>query len=271
MARRLRQRLGYLYWALIGQALRPVYKIYERELFNQVRKGNMPKHVGIILDGNRRWAKENGLSPWEGHRMGFLKAKTVLDWCLDLDIRYVTYYTFSTENFSRDEPEIDEIMKIAAEAFKEVVESPRIHSNRVRFRAIGRTDLLPDTVKNAIREAEDTTRAYERCALNIAIGYGGRREIVDAMKKMFGDIESGRLKFDQIDEETFSHYLYTAGQPDPDIIIRTSGEERLSGFLLWQSAYSELYFCEVYWPAFRHIDFLRAIRTYQRRMRRYGK
>lgn len=231
----------------------------------------MPKHVGIILDGNRRWARDNGLSPWEGHRMGFVKAKTMLDWCLDLDIRYVTYYTFSTENFTRDEPEVDEIMKIAAEAFKEVVESPRIHSNRVRFRAIGRTDMLPETVRQAIHEAEETTKDYDRCALNIAIGYGGRREIIDAMKKMLQDVESGKLKIEQIDEEMFSKYLYTAGQPDPDIIIRTSGEERLSGFLLWQSAYSELYFCEVYWPAFRRIDFLRAVRTFQRRQRRYGK
>ncbi len=162
-------------------------------------------------------------------------------------------------------------MRIAAEAFREVVESPRIHSNQVRFRAIGRTDILPENVRKAIREAEQTTQGYERCALNIAIGYGGRREIIDAVKKMLQDVESGSLKFEQIDEETFSRYLYTAGQPDPDIIIRTSGEERLSGFLLWQSAYSELYFCEVYWPAFRRIDFLRAIRTFQRRQRRYGK
>lgn len=268
---RVRALITTLENRLLSALFKPIYKVYERELLKQVSRGKMPEHVGIILDGNRRWAKEVGLSPWEGHRRGFLKAKEVLDWCLDLNIRYVTYYAFSTENFSRMPQEVEEIMDIAIEAFQEVIDSPRFEQKRVRFRAIGNLNQLPENVRRTISKAEERTRGYTGYGLNIAMGYGGRSEIVDAVKQMLKDVRSGRLSVDKIDENTFSDYLYTAGQPDPDLIIRTSGEERLSGFLLWQAAYSELYFCEVYWPAFRRIDFLRAVRTYQNRQRRFGR
>lgn len=245
-----------------------IYRYYERKLYQSIKAGNVPKHVGLILDGNRRWAKELGLDPSMGHHYGFEKLKEVLQWCWELGIRTVTVYALSTENFKRPKEELEELIRLAEKAFSEVVENKVIHERKVRIRALGRIGLLNSSLQEAIRKAEDATKDYKDHKLNIAIAYGGRAEILDAVKKMMAEVLNGDLEINEINEETFSKYLYVS--EDPDLIIRTSGEERLSGFLLWQSAYSELYFMDVYWPELRRIDLLRAIRTYQRRHRRFG-
>jgi tritrans,polycis-undecaprenyl-diphosphate synthase [geranylgeranyl-diphosphate specific] len=250
------------------------YKIYEKWLQYQVKNGNKPDHIAIILDGNRRWAFEQSFSnPWMGHRFGASKVENLLDWCLDLDTKSITLYAFSTENFQRPPEEIEQIMEIAGQKLHQILTDERIHRNRIRVKVIGRVGLLPKRVQEIILQAEEATKDYDEHFLNIAFAYGGRAEIVDATRKIAEKIEKGELKPDAIDEQMFASHLYTAHLPkqDPDIIIRTSGEERLSGFLLWQSAYSELFFLDVYWPDFRRIDLLRAVRTYQNRKRRFGQ
>ncbi|MEM2897066.1 MAG: polyprenyl diphosphate synthase [Candidatus Bathyarchaeia archaeon] len=249
-----------------------VYKFYEKWLTNQVKKWNMPEHIAVILDGNRRWALEHSLPFFDGHAYGAKTGKAFLEWCLDLKIKTVTIYVFSTENFQRPEEEVKNVMKIIEKEALELLKDKRLHENRVNVKAIGRIDLLPQSLRETLKRIEESTRDYENHYLNIAIAYGGRAEIVDATKKIVKDVKGNRLKPEEINEELFMNYLYTAHLPNPypDLIIRTSGEERLSGFLLWQSAYSELCFLDVYWPDFRKIDLLRAIRTYQKRKRRFG-
>jgi len=251
--------------------MKPIYKYYERRLEAQVRRGEMPQHVGLILDGNRRWAAEVGMTITSGHQYGFEKLKEVLRWCWALGINTVTVYALSTENLQRDPPEVRELLELAERGFTEVLDSPDIHDNKVQIKAIGRLDLLDERLRAIIRNAVEKTKDYDRNRIYVAIAYGGRAEIIDATKDMFASVMEGRLKAEEINEETFAKYLYTAGDKDPDLIIRTSGEERLSGFLLWQSAYSEFYFMDVFWPELRRIDLLRAIRTYQKRKRRFGK
>ncbi len=250
-----------------------VYKLYEKWLGYQVKNGNKPGHIAIILDGNRRWASERALNSWMGHHFGAAKVKTLLDWCLDLNVKSITIYAFSTENFMRPSGEVEEIMRLAEDKFREILSDERIHKNRVRVKAIGRLEQLPKGLQELVREVEQATRDYDQHFLNIALAYGGRAEIVDAARQIAQKIEKGALKSDAITEDVFESHLYTAHMPkqDPDLIIRTSGEERLSGFLLWQSAYSELCFLDVYWPDFRRIDLLRAVRTYQKRKRRFGQ
>jgi tritrans,polycis-undecaprenyl-diphosphate synthase [geranylgeranyl-diphosphate specific] len=250
-----------------------VYRVYEKWLQYQVKNGNKPEHIAIILDGNRRWASSQSFSPWIGHHIGARKVEDLLEWCLDLKVKSITLYAFSTENFQRASDEVAQIMQIVEEKLREILTDERIHRNKVRVKVIGRMGLLPKSLQELIRETEEATRDYDQHFLNIALAYGGRAEIVDATRKIAQKIEKGKLKPDAIDEEVFESHLYTAHLPkqDPDLIIRTSGEERLSGFLLWQSAYSELLFLDVYWPDFRRIDLLRAVRTYQRRKRRFGQ
>jgi tritrans,polycis-undecaprenyl-diphosphate synthase [geranylgeranyl-diphosphate specific] len=185
-------------------------------------------------------------------------------------VKVCTLYAFSVENFQRKQDEVDEIMTIAKDKFSEVVGNPDVHKHRVRIQAIGRVDLLPDEVQLAIAHAEEETRDYSDHILNVAIGYSGRAELVDAVQAIGEKIQSGGLDPSNVNEELIEKHLYTNGIPDPDLIIRTSGEERLSGFLLWQSAYSELYFAQMYWPAVRRIDIWRALRSYERRARRFG-
>ena len=230
----------------------------------------MPKHIGLILDGNRRFARSLGITSRRAHESGADKLEAVLDWCWDLGIRIVTVYAFSAENFNRSKEEVGELMSMFEQKFREVSRDERIHRNRIRVRAIGKTDLLPQGVREAIASAEQVTQDYSDYQLNIAVGYGGRLEIVEACRKIAGKVGEGVLDPSQVSEDLIRSHLYTNGIPDPDLIVRTSGEERLSGFLLWQSAYSELYFCESYWPEFREIDLLRAIRTFQQRERRFG-
>lgn len=250
------------------------YKLYEKWLQYQVKNGNKPEHIAIILDGNRRWASEQMLdTPWIGHQFGASKVEDLLEWCLALNVKSITLYAFSTENFQRPTQEVEHIMEIASDELQKILTDERIHRNKVRVKVIGRIGLLPKGIQELILKAEDATKDYDQHFLNIGFAYGGRAEIVDATRKIAQKIEKGELKPDAINEQVFEEHLYTAYLPqqDPDLIIRTSGEERLSGFLLWQSAYSELFFLDVYWPDFRRIDLLRAVRTYQNRRRRYGQ
>lgn len=248
------------------------YKLYEKWLWHQVKNGAKVEHIAIILDGNRRWAIEKDLNPWLGHKKGAEKVEQLLEWCDKLGVKFVTLYAFSTENFRRPPQEVAEIMKLAEEKFRKLLTDERIHRSQVHVKVIGRVNLLPESLRQLIENVEKATASYSNQFLNIAFAYGGRAEIVDAAKTIAEKVLKGELKLDEISEKLFEKYLYTAHLPkqEPDLIIRTSGEERLSGFLLWQSAYSELAFLDVYWPDFRLIDLLRAIRTFQTRKRRYG-
>jgi len=247
-------------------------RYYEQQLLYEIMNaGRVPQHIAIILDGNRRYARNAGLEPIRGHLAGARKLEEVLGWCQEIGIKHITVYAFSTENFERSENEVRHLMELFHQKFAEAARNPRVHRYRVRIRAIGEFGRLPEYVREAIREAENATKDYDGHTLTLAVGYGGRTEVAHAVRKICEGIERGELKPEQVDEELISKHLYTSDLPDPDLIIRTSGEERLSGFLLWQSAYSELYFCEANWPEFTKLDFLRAIKTYQSRKRRFGK
>ncbi len=250
-----------------------VYKIYEKWLWYQVKNEVKPEHIAIVLDGNRRWALSRSLNPSMGHYIGADKTENMLRWCLDLDVKTMTLYVFSTENFQRPQEEVEELMRLFEEKLQEVLKNEEIHKHRVRIKAIGRLNLLPEKLQEMIKMVEEATKDYDGHFLNLAIAYGGRAEIVDAAKEIAQNVREGQVAPENIDEELFERYLYTSYLPkqDPDLIIRTSGEERLSGFLLYQSAYSELCFLDVYWPEFRRIDLLRAIRTYQKRKRKFGR
>ena len=250
-----------------------VYKIYEKYLEHQISKKEKPKHIGLILDGNRRWAREKSLPTKLGHYFGAENAKNLLEWCYKLGIESVTVFAFSTENFNRPKEEVDELFAIIEEKLMELLQDERIHKYRVRVKGIGKTDLLPQSIRSLLSDIERNTADYNQHFLNIALAYGGRSEIVDAVKKICEEVKAGRLDPSTISAETIERHLYTSHlpHPDPDLIIRTSGEERLSGFLLWQSAYSELLFLDTFWPDFRKIDLMRAIRIYQQRNRRFGR
>jgi tritrans,polycis-undecaprenyl-diphosphate synthase [geranylgeranyl-diphosphate specific] len=249
-----------------------VYRIYERYLQSQISSGPMPSHIGVILDGNRRWAVERGLPSYVGYRFGADVAEDLLEWCRQLGIKIVTLYILSTENLSRREEELSEIFRLLAERLEKLSRDPRLEKYRVRVRALGRLHLLPEHIRRLMQDLEESTKHHDGFYLNVALAYGGRKEILDAVKSVINDFSQGKIKVEELDEVSFSRYLYTSHlpKPEPDMIIRTSSEERLSNFLLWQSAYSELVFLEVAWPEFRKIDLMRAIRLYQRRQRRFG-
>lgn len=261
----------------MGEALRSLlYHLYGRQLLAEVVRSPLPRHVGLIQDGNRRHSREVGLARLaQGYRMGAEKTEEVLGWCADLDIPTVTLWALSTDNLSRPADEVAEILEVIADKMAEWVEGGLARRLGMRIRPIGLLELLPAPALHALRTAEAATRHHDRRLLNVAVGYGGREEIVEAVKGHLRDCFSRGDGPDEILETltpgTVDKYLYTYDCPDPDLIIRTSGEVRLSGFMLWQSAYSEFYFCDVNWPAFRKIDFLRAIRSYQRRQRRFGR
>ncbi len=254
----------------------PLYRFYETRLERSVVKAGMPQHIGLILDGNRRFARALGLEGKAGHEFGVDKAHEVLGWCLDYKIPAATIWVLSPENFKKRDPdEVMHLMKLFEREARNLAVDPRIHANRVRVRAIGRHDLFPEDVYASLRDLEAATASYDGMNLNIAVGYGGREEIVDAVKNLLetaakngGTLESVAAT---LEPDGIGKHLYTAGIPDPDFIIRTSGEIRLGGFLLWQSAFSEYYFCEANWPDFRRIDFLRALRNYQARDVRLGQ
>jgi short-chain Z-isoprenyl diphosphate synthase len=261
---------------LMGFAVRPLYRAYEHRLIRELRGHPVPRHIGIILDGNRRHAERHGLrDPCEIYSLGAGKLDDVLDWCGELAVPAVTLWVFSTDNWGRPLEQVSGILAAVEAKVRTLADHPKIHRRRVRVQAIGKLELLPASLGEAIRAASDATAAYDGMILTIAVAYGGRDEIVDAVRALLIEqAQRGHTVADTIPEITrdgIARHLYTAGSPDPDLIIRTSGEIRLSGFLLWQSAYSEFYFCDVPWPAFRKIDFLRAVRSYQHRKRRFGK
>lgn len=248
-----------------------LYQLYEWYITRDLKPEKMPKHVAIIMDGNRRYSKLQGnMDVVKGHEIGVDTLEKVLDWSIELGIEIITVYAFSTENFNRPQHEVEGLMNLFVKNFKRLVDHEKIHKNEVKVKVVGKTELIPESVREAIKEAEDATAHYDKRLFNIAIGYDGRLEIIDSIKKIIADVQAGKITIDDVDEDLVSQNLYTGGLDDPNLIIRTSGEERLSGFLLWQSSYSELYFCETLWPELRKVDFIRAIRSYQERERRFG-
>jgi short-chain Z-isoprenyl diphosphate synthase len=256
--------------------LAPIYRLYEHRLLRQVRAFPVPRHVGLILDGNRRFGRLNGLRRSEDIYMaGANKLDDLLEWCFDLEIPAITLWVFSTENSKRPADEVTGILAAVEKKLRSLACDSQLHTRRIRVRAVGRLESLPPSTLAALREAEAATEHYTDMHLVIAAAYGGREEIVDAVKSLLKEqLERSKTLDDVIDlvtPEAIGRSLYTPDLPDPDLIIRTSGEIRLSGFLLWQCVFSEFYFTDVYWPAFRRIDFLRALRDFQQRQRRFGK
>ena len=252
-----------------------LYPIYERRLVSKLDLTRTPRHVGVILDGNRRWAKENpsksgDTSSSRGHRAGAGKIIELLTWCEETSIDVVTLWLLSSDNLKRSAVELESLFAIIGETVDDLSAT-----GRWSIKVVGSRELLPDSLNNRLSAAEAKTQGIGGVAVNVAIGYGGRREIVDAMKKYLKECENSGKSIANISEDldasAIDRYLYTAGQPDPELVIRTSGEQRLGGFLLWQSHQSEFYFCEAYWPDFRRVDFLRALRSYAARERRLGK
>lgn len=250
-----------------------VYSFYERRLESEILKSPLPNHVAIVLDGNRRWAKFNLLDPAIGHNYGADKAEELLNWIHDIGIKITTLYILSTENLERKDAELENIYKLLEIKLENLYNDERVHRRRMKIKAIGDTKLLPLKLQEILTELEKSTAEYDSMFLNIAIAYGGQQELIDAIRKIAQMAKLGQIDINEINEKTIESCLYTSHlpQPSPDLILRTSGEKRLSGFLIWQSAYSELMFMDVFWPEFRKIDLMRAIRTYQRRARRYGK
>lgn len=233
----------------------------------------MPNHIAVILDGNRRWAKRNLSFTKTGHFRGADAVENLLDWCEEFDIKIITLYALSAENLNRKDEELEYLFDLIKNRLEKLYNDPRIHRNKMRVKAIGKIELLPDSIKDVLKRLDDVTKNYDEHFLNIALAYGGQDELIDAVKKIVLKISEGSLKVDDINKKEIESNLYTSHLPQssPDMILRTSGERRLSGFLLWQSAYSELIFMDIFWPGFRKIDFMRAIRTFQKRKRRLGK
>jgi tritrans,polycis-undecaprenyl-diphosphate synthase [geranylgeranyl-diphosphate specific] len=250
-----------------------LYRVYSKKLEKEIRNGDMPNHVAIILDGNRRWAKKNLMVSKNGHWKGADAVENLLDWCEEFDIKIITLYVLSVENLDRGDQELEFLYGLIKNRLEKLYNDPRIHRNKMRVKAIGKIEILPESIKDVLRRLDDVTKDYKNHFLNIAIAYGGQNELVDAVKKIGEKIQDGSLDVNQIDKEEIESNLYTSYLPQssPDMILRTSGEKRLSGFLMWQSAYSELVFMDIYWPEFRKIDLMRAIRTFQKRKRRMGK
>lgn len=266
-----------LLWRLFKeQVKRPFYAVYQRRLTAKVRSWTLPHHIGFIMDGNRRYARQSGhLDVNAGHVRGAEKLLEVMRWCYEFDIPVVTVWGLSLDNFNRDASEVKGLLDLFETKFRELVHHEDVHHYQVKIRYIGSRERLPEGLQKAILAAEEATAHYHRFVLNIALAYNGREEITEAFRNYLLDqIGQGRAFEDvtkNLDCTVIEPYLYTAGLPEPDLIIRTSGEVRLGGFLMWQSAYSEYYFCNTYWPMFRKIDFLRALRSYSQRQCRMGK
>jgi short-chain Z-isoprenyl diphosphate synthase len=246
-----------------------VYGLYERRLAHDLDAREIPRHVGVILDGNRRWASEQGSTSAAGHRAGAAKIAEFLEWCDEVGVQVVTLWLLSTDNLARPEAELAPLLEIIEEAITELA-----RSGRWVVRHVGSRDALPDRTRAVLDDAVARTTEVQGMTVNVAVGYGGRQELVDAVRGLLQQHAAEGTSLEDLAEaltvEHIAAHLYTKGQPDPDLVIRTSGEQRLSGFLLWQSAHSEFWFCEAYWPDFRRVDFLRALRDYAARERRYG-
>ncbi len=262
--------------SVAGIALRPAYVIYEARLRRDVLAHPRPRHVAVIMDGNRRWAIREGYADHRmGHQRGAEKALEMIDWCADIGIREVTLWALSVENLDRPDDEIGTITDIAADALSALADGRRKTRVPVHLRVIGRRELLPARLRGVVEESAAMSRADGAMDVTIALAYSGRDELLEAfratLRELVADGVAAPDLADRLTPEGLAAHLYTSGSSDPDLIVRTSGEVRLSGFLPWQSVYSEYYFCDVYWPAFRQIDLLRAIRTFQARSRRFGR
>jgi short-chain Z-isoprenyl diphosphate synthase len=252
------------------QAVRRVlYPVYEERLLRRLPPERLPKHVGVMLDGNRRWARTVGRDTAHGYRAGAANISPLLEWCEEVGVEVVTLWLLSTDNLNRPADQLRGLLSIIEDAVSDLAAQ-----RRWRLHPVGALDLLPDETARRLKEAADETRHVDGLIVNVAVGYGGRREIADAVRSLLQEHATRGTSIEELaeilDVEHISQHLYTKGQPDPDLVIRTSGEQRLGGFLLWQSAQSEFYFCEAYWPDFRRVDFLRALRAYSERERRFG-
>lgn len=249
---------------------RVLYPAYEARLVRQLSGARLPKHVGVMLDGNRRWARAAGADTAAGHRAGAANISPFLEWCEELEIEVVTLWLLSTDNLNRPAEELAPLLVIIEDVVTELAAA-----GRWRINPVGALDLLPAQTARVLKDAADATREVDGVLVNIAVGYGGRREIADAVRSLLQHHAGQGTSIEELagvlDVDHIAEHLYTRGQPDPDLVIRTSGEQRLGGFLLWQSAHSEFYFCEAYWPDFRRVDFLRALRAYAVRHRRFGQ
>lgn len=244
-------------------------RLYARRVEGHLDHAQVPKHIGVIVDGNRRWAKAAGSTTAQGHRAGADKIEEFLGWCSETEVEVVTLWLLSTDNFDRPQEELLPLLDIIEDVVRTLAAD-----GRWRIHHVGTPDLLPDRVQTVLKKAQDATEGNTGVLVNVAIGYGGRQEIADAVRSMLYEAHRQGTPMDElaeaVDIDMIGRHLYTRAQPDPDLVIRTSGEQRLSGFMLWQSAHSEYYFCDVFWPAFRKVDFLRALRDYAARHRRFG-
>jgi short-chain Z-isoprenyl diphosphate synthase len=266
---RVRRRLGSV-------LLAPIYALYTRRLRARVREEQLPNHLAVILDGNRRWANLAGLrEPGAGHRRGADKLDELLGWCGGLGIDELTVWALSSENLQRSEEEVGALLTIVSEKLSSLAKAACPGSRAIRIRVFGRLEALPASVAETMHRVEAETAANQGLSLNVALGYSGRDELVDATRALIASLAAAGVAAGEmaahVDEAALARHLYTAEHSDPDLIIRTSGEMRLSGFLPWQSSHSEFYFTDVYWPAFRELDFLRAVRTFPQRERRFGR
>ncbi len=257
-------------WGSMKRVIRrPLEDLYEARLAAHVHHLPVPRHVGVILDGNRRWAAEQGGPASRGHRVGASRIAQLLDWCDEQGVEVVTLWLLSTDNLTRSESELIPLLGIIERTAQELVEC-----GKYQVRVVGALDVLPGKTAEALQSAADATAKVDGMAVNMAVAYGGRREVVDAVKAFLAEQDAGGHSISEaaaaLDIASIEAHLYTKGQPDPDLVIRTSGEQRLSGFLLWQSAHSEYYFCDAYWPDFRRLDLLRAFRDFGLRKRRFG-
>lgn len=247
----------------------PLYSVYERALAASIPADKVPEHIGVLVDGNRRWAAQLGQSTRHGHQVGADRIIEFLGWCTELHVPMVTLYMLSTENLKRGETELADLVEVIEGFITKLA-----HTRVAKVRGVGQLDSLPDSLRNSLKSAIDQTADISVLQVNIAVGYGGRQEIVDAVRELMLEVlekgEDLESVAHNLQIEDISKHLYTKGLPDPDLLIRTSGEQRLSGFMTWQSAYSEFYFCEALWPDFRRVDFLRALRDYANRQRRFG-
>ncbi len=246
-----------------------VYAAYAKRLTRQLGSVHIPRHVGVLVDGNRRWARLRGAGTQEGHQAGADNIAHLLSWCEEVGVEVVTLWLLSTDNLNRPEAELRPLLDIIGRTVDELAAT-----HRWRIHPVGALDLLPASTTEGLKAASESTRDVEGMIVNVAVGYGGRREIADAVRSLLHEHATKGTSIEELaellDVEHIAEHLYTKGQPDPDLVIRTSGEQRLGGFLLWQSAHSEFYFCEAYWPDFRKVDFLRALRAYGERHRRFG-
>ncbi len=249
-----------------------MYPLYERRLRRELRGKPQPKHIAVMADGNRRWAREAGFTDIShGHRAGANKIGELVRWSAETEVEVITIYLLSTENLQRTREEVELLFDIISD----VIDDLAADDQTCKVRLVGHLDLLPPEVAKRMQDSAAATSERPGLTVNIAVGYGGRQEIVDAVKTLIDEEVAAGTPADQLADavtvDSISKHVYTKGQPDPDLVIRTSGEQRLSGFLLWQSAYSEIWFTDTYWPAFRKIDFMRALRDYSQRSRRFGK